>query len=521
MRLNTDSLDTAIPMHSYGIDSLDAADVSRRVRDTFGVTVGMAGFLGDLSLDEVVSDIINRRNEAAITQHQPPVHTPPGGLSHGQLALWTIHQNRPLSSAYNLAYALKSVGALDPVAMGSAFTRLVARHDALRTTFPTTGGHPSTHTASSVIPDFQYISGINGNDLAAALNVESAEPFDLGTGPLVRLRLFNVNGQFSVLLLLVHHIVTDFWSITVLLRDLLEMYAAISNARPDELPPVEAGYRDFIDLRSQQLASPIADADLAYWRRALSGVLSPLELTTDRPRPKQPTQNGGAYAFEISPQTTTDLRDLARQSGSTLFMTVLSGFFALLHRYTGQDDIIVGVPTSGRDRREWLNVVGYFVNPVPLRARFSDDMSCRTLLANTRKTVLGAMNHQNYPFALIVEELRPKRDPSRSPIFQSMFVWQSQASGIPEVPGALALGLEGVTFNLSGISLETMSAGGQSAQFDLTLSIAEQNDGLSAALKYSADLFDRDTAVGFADRFEAVLHEMSASPEVLVSLLTL
>jgi len=515
------SIDGARPVHTLGIDSLDSADIARTLSAAAGAHVPLTTFLGELSLDQIAETLRQKSYPAEQADASPSVSAASGELSYGQLALWAIHQNAPESSAYNLTYGLKTDVRIQPEPMVRALERLMARHDVLRTSFPTELGKPLAVIKGAASPDFQFSEISDPDKLTRAIRCEAAAPFNLATGPLVRFRLYESYGESSVLLIVIHHIVSDFWSITLLLRDLFDLYSSEMHNIPSQLPLIETQYEDFVTLRARHISGQSGETDWNHWSRALAGQLMPLDLVTDRARPKQPSYHGEVYCFSVGPETTKSLRALSREMGSTLFVTVLSGFFALLHRYTGQDDIIVGVPTSGRDKREWLNTKGYFVNPVALRARFEEEISARKLVGQTRTTVLRAMNHQNYPFPLLVDRLRPRRDPSRSPIFQSMFVWQTQTSGVPEVPAALALGIDGVQFTLNGVSLETISTGGESAQCDLTMSVAELGDELSVALKYSTDLFDRGTAVRMSGHFVTLLGEMSRNMDVPISALTL
>ncbi|MES1211905.1 MAG: condensation domain-containing protein, partial [Acidobacteriota bacterium] len=315
------------------------------------------------------------------------------------------------------------------------------------------------------------------------LAVEAWRPFDLVQGPLVRIALSSASP--GVLLLVVHHLVADFWSLAVMARELGALYRGET-----DLPALSLSYGDFTRWQNDRLAGPAGEAGWGFWREALDGV-SDLALTPDRPRPPVQTWAGLARGAELP----ADLMDRLRGLGPTLFPTLLAAFQAQLGRYASQDDFAVGAPTSGRGAPEWAGVVGYFVNPVALRADLSGDPSFRALLDRTRRTALAGLEHADFPFVLLAERLRPMRDPARPPLFQAMLAFQQRRPGDDPGLPAFALGEDGVRISLGGLELESVALAERRAQLEISLNAAElPSGGLGLSLELNADLFDAVTA---------------------------
>jgi amino acid adenylation domain-containing protein len=430
--------------------------------------------------------------------------------SFAQDRLWFADQLEPGRAIYNIPAAFRLTGPLDVALLERAFNEIVARHEALRTTFVAVDGSP----VQAVAP-LQPVS-LESTDLttlpaadrqAAALRLaadEARTPFDLAHGPLLHVRLVRLADDDHLLVLTLHHIVADGWSMGLLLRELGALYGAFSNGRPSPLAELPIQYADFAVWQRESLATATLDEQTAYWWDHLAGAPGTLDLPTDRPRPAKPTYQGGLHTFELSPATSTALRTLCQHEGISLFMGLLAAFQALLSRYSGQDDLVIGAPVSGRAGTETEGLIGFFVNTLALRADLSGDPTFRELLGRVRAATLGAYEHQELPFERLVEAIQPERDPSRHPIFQVMFALQS--------PMAL---------DLSGLSIQPVPLFSGTSKFDLTLFVEEAPTGLRGLLEYSTDLFEAATIQRLAAHFLRLVDAAVADPDLRISALPL
>jgi hypothetical protein len=308
-------------------------------------------------------------------------------------------------------------------ALRRAFSALVERHAALRTTFTTSHGRPIQRVADHFDLNFQQADARHWSDaqLDERLSEESERPFDLERGPLLRINLFTRSSDEHILLLAAHHIIVDFWSLALLMQELGVLYKAEQSGARAALPALSSNYAAFVDWQRELLSSEEGERHWLYWHSQLSEELPVLNLPTTRPRPSVQTFHGTSVPLRLSAATARRLKSLSREHDVTLYMTLLAAFQALLHRYTGQDELSVGSVTAGRARAEFASLVGYFVNPLVFRATVSADATFESLLAQVRRSVLDAFEHQDYPFSTLVERLQAARDPSRSPLFQVMF----------------------------------------------------------------------------------------------------
>src|SRR5678815_5006293 len=320
------------------------------------------------------------------------------------------------------------------------------------------------------------------------LSEESERPFDLERGPLLRINLFTRASDEHVLLLAAHHIIVDYWSLALLMQELGVLYKAEQSGARATLPALSSNYAAFVDWQRELLSSEEGERHWMYWHSQLSEELPVLNLPTTRPRPSVQTFHGTSVPLRLSAATARGLKSLSREHDVTLYMTLLAAFQALLHRYTGQDELSVGSVTAGRTRAEFASLVGYFVNPVVFRATVSADATFESLLAQVRRSVLNAFEHQDYPFSTLVERLQAARDPSRSPLFQVMFSMHKAHLG-DEGLSLFALGEAGARINLGGLELTSVPLKQRMAQFDLTLMMAEAGEELYATFEYNTDLF--------------------------------
>ena len=445
-------------------------------------------------------------------------------LSHGQQALWYLHQVAPDSAAYNVAFVARVRGRVDASALRAAFLEVVDRHPSLRTTFPRTDGPPVQTIRHHPEVSFEQTdaSGWDGQLLHARVEAAYRRPFDLRSDPLMRIELFSCAPEDSILLVTFHHIVIDFWSLMVLVEELGALYRARLTGTRAELPSVPGAYADYLHGQAKLLASEEGERLWRYWRERLAGELPVLNLPLDRQRPPTQGHRGASHGFRLDDEVVRRLREFAQAQGATLYVTLLTVFQVLLHRYTDQSELLVGTLTAGRSQAELAGVVGYFVNPVVLRTELSGDPPFIELLARVRQVVLEAMDHQEFPFPLLVERLQPSRDASLSPIFQTLFALhrpprrkEMMSLWAPVEPGRDA----GVPW--AGLRLEPFALGQQEGQFDLSLEMMEGHDTLSGFFKYNTDLFDAETVRRMAGHFQVLLRGVLEQPRRRLSALSL
>ncbi|HET9284715.1 MAG TPA: amino acid adenylation domain-containing protein, partial [Candidatus Angelobacter sp.] len=424
--------------------------------------------------------------------------------SYAQQRLWFIDQLDPGLSTYNVPVALRIQGKLDPGAFKSTFQEIVNRHESLRTTFSGDDAEPQqvvwpTLELDLPLIDLQSLPESEREAEARTHALQDASlAFDLVRGPLLRLKLVRLDEQDHVLVVTLHHIICDAWSVAILIREVSALYAAFSTGKPSPLPALPLQYVDYTAWQRKWLQGDALNNQIEYWKRQLAGV-GPLELPTDRPRPQAFSSRGGTEGARIAANLLGKIKELGRQQGATLFITLLAAFHALLYRYTGQHDVTVGSPIAGRRRPEMETLIGFFVNTLVLRADVSGNATFKELLQQVKETTLQAFAHQDVPFEKLVEILQPERDLSRPPLFQVMLVLQN----VP--PGAL---------ELAPAKLSPFSLGTQTAKFEFTLILAENNSELQCSLGYSSDLFDASTAQRMLEHFQKLLSSLVAGPHL-------
>jgi amino acid adenylation domain-containing protein len=433
-------------------------------------------------------------------------------LSFGQQRLWVLDRLEPGSPVYNIAQAVRLRGRLDAGVLGRALGEVVRRHEALRTTFGTVDGRPvqiiatATDAALRVI-DLRHLPDGERNAEARRLaDEETLRPFNLEQGPPARFTLLRVGAAEALLVLNVHHIVSDGWSSGILVRELLALYDAFAHGRPSPLPELPLQYADFAVWQRRWLQGDVLEAQVTWWREQLAGAPGLLDLPTDRPRPRVQTYRGAREMVVVPLAVADALEALGRRIEATPFMVLLAAFQLLLHGFSGSDDVPVGSPIANRNRGEIEGLIGLFINTLVLRGRFTGGLTFQGLLEQSRQATLGAYAHQDLPFETLVDVLRPERSASHTPLFQSMFILQNAPVPALEIPG-LVLSYE-----------DTRKA---TAKFDLMLSLWQTADGLRGSLTYNTDLFDRSTAVRLIGRFGRLLQAVAAEPGVRLSELTL
>jgi amino acid adenylation domain-containing protein len=428
-------------------------------------------------------------------------------LSFAQQRLWFLNQLEPGSAAYNLPRSIRLTGQLNIAALKQSFNEIVRRHESLRTTFATVDRQPIQLVAPALT---LALPVINLRELAESereqkirqLATEEAQrPFSLDKGPLLRVALLQLNQVEHVILLTMHHIVSDAWSTGVLVQEMAALYEAFVSGKPSPLPELPVQYADFASWQRQWLQGEVLESQLAYWKQQLSNA-PVLQMPTDRPRLAVQTSRGAQQSLILTKELTKALKTLSQQEGVTLFMTLLAVFKALLYRYTGQKDILVGSPIANRNRAEIEGLIGFFVNTLVLRSDLSGNPSFRELLERVREVTLGAYAHQDLPFELLVEALQPERNLGRNPLFQVMFALNNVS-----VP----------TLKLSGLTLNSLKVETGTMQLDLSLDMVETEQGLSASVEYSTDLFEAATIACILEHFQILLEGIVANPNQRLS----
>ncbi|HEY0604396.1 MAG TPA: amino acid adenylation domain-containing protein, partial [Herpetosiphonaceae bacterium] len=486
-----------------GGHSLLATQVIARVRETFQVELP----LRTLFEAPTVAGLAARIEQAQGT-FAPPIRPAPRDgalpLSFAQQRIWFLDQLQPGSATYNIPAALRLGGTLDVAALVEGLSMIVARHEALRTTFATTDeGRPvqiigPAQAVALPLLDLQKLTEVaQDTEVRRLIHEEAQRPFDLHHGPLLRATLLRLADTDHVLLLTMHHIVADGWSWGVFFHELSALYAATVSSTIPALPALPIQYADYAVWQRDWLQGDVLDSQLGYWQQQLAG-LTTLQLPTDYPRPPISTLRGTIFTFTLPKAINDGLVVLSRREGVTLFMTLLTAFQTLLHRYSRQDDIVVGTPIANRTRAETEDLIGCFINMLALRADLSGRPTFREALRRVRELTLSAYAHQDLSFEQVVDALQPERDLSRHPLFQVMFALQSATHAPPE---------------LSGLTLEQLPIDLESVKFDLNLTLAETDAGLAGVLEYSTDLFSAETMARLVGHYETLLHAIVSDPD--------
>ena len=519
--LRVDEVGPADSFFERGGYSLVATRLSLRVREALGIEISLYRLFEDPTLAGMIAEVEQSLRQDRDVEVPPLVPVDRGGslpLSFAQQRLWIIDQLEPGSTAYHVPLALRLTGNLDVDALHGGLAEILRRHEALRTHFEVRDGSPSQVISpyeSLALPRIDLTalaSEAREAELRRLIRRESLRPFDLARGPLFRATLVMLAGPRYLepvepaehaLLTTMHHIVSDGWSVGVLLSELVALYGALLGGREDAagvLPELPVQYADFAVWQRRWLAGKVLEQEVAYWRETLAG-LPVLDLTTDRPRHWVRSGSIGNRPVVLPPASTANLVQLGRRQGMTLFMVLLAAFKVLLHRYTGQEDLAVGTPIANRTHREIEGLVGFFVNTLVLRTPFPSDASTLQVLKRVRDTALGAYSHQDLPFEKLVEELRPERGPHRSPFFQVFFILQNM-----QLPAR----------RLPGLTLTPLPIPSLAAKFELTLSMEEAEDGsLYGAIEYGSELFDASTIDRLLAHFTNLLAAISAHAAAL------
>ena len=433
-------------------------------------------------------------------------------LSYAQQRLWFLDQLEPNSSIYNIPLALRLVGNLNQAALEQSLQEIIDRHEALRTNFVTVDEQPIQiiHTKTNwkvSILEWQNLS-LSEQEIATQKLVrqQAIQPFDLAKEPLIRATLVVLSQTEHILLVCMHHVVSDGWSMGVFVSELSALYKAYSQGQPSPLAPLPIQYADFAIWQKDWLQGDVLETQLNYWQQQLKDAPALLSLPTDRPRPAVQTFAGATQEFTLSVELTNRLTKLSQERGCTLFMTLLTAFDILLYRYTGQSDILVGTPIANRDRSEIEGLIGFFVNTLVMRTSLADNPTFSELLGRVREIALGAYNHQDLPFEMLVEALQPERNLSHTPLFQVMFSLQNAPMSELE---------------LAGLTISSLPTQSTTTKFDLSLSMYNSAAGLVGVWEYSTDLFDASTIERMTGHFVTLLSGIVANSKERISQLPL
>ncbi|MBW3570415.1 MAG: amino acid adenylation domain-containing protein [Gemmatimonadetes bacterium] len=491
-----------------GGHSLLAMQVLSRIRQRLGVELPVRALFDAPTVAALAGAVDAARAESVHMPHAPlraSRRSGPQPLSFAQQRLWFLHQMEPESPFYNLPFAVRMEGALDVDALRRALAEIVRRHEVLRTTFRADPSgswqviHPAPDSFDLPLADLRAFPDDWARGEVLRLAADEAEhPFDLRRDPMLRALLVRTGEAEHTLVLNLHHVAGDGWSIGLLVRELSALYAAFRAGEPSPLPELPLQYADIAEWQREWMDGGALDEQLAYWRGRLAGAPAVLELPTDRPRPAVQSHRGESRGFEVRPALAARLRALARETDSTLFMVLLAGFDLLIHRLSGRDDVVVGSPIAGRMRGEVEGLIGFFVNTMALRTELSGDPTFRALIARVRETTLQAYAHQDLPFERVVEAIRPDRTLSHNPLFQVAFALQS----VPAEPARLP----GLTLRLEEVDSGT-------SKFDLFLEMEEQGERLRGRLEYATDLWEPQAADRMVRLFLHLLEGAAADPD--------
>lgn len=439
----------------------------------------------------------------------------PAPLSYYQQGLWVLSQLMPNTSLYHVPKAVRLTGELDISALKNALDRIVARHEALRTSFAAVDGIPIQVVRERLTLDMPLVNLSHLPELERetecrrVLGEETRRPFDLEKGPLIRAILLRLNQREHVVLVTTHHIVTDGWSMGIFHRELMSLYDAFAEGKPSPLPDLPIQYPDYAYWQRQWFQGEVYESQLAYWKNQFKTLPPVLELPTDHPRPSVQAHRafrGSKRKLTLSKVLTRQLKELCQKEEATLFMVLLAAYQTLLYRYTGEEDIVVGAPIAGRCLEETEQLIGLFVNALALRGDLSGNPTFRELLRRVKEVALGAYAHQDLPFEMLVKEIQPNRTLAHNPLFQVMFVLQSEPVPTMELPGLI----------VSHVQVDNVVA-----NFDLTLDAVERDGQLECLLESNADLFDGDTITRLLGHFENLLEGIVTNPEQRISELPL
>src|SRR5882724_1179725 len=492
-----------------GGHSLLATQVMSRVREVFGVELRLRELFERPTVKGLARAVEEGLGAGRVSGRVKRVEAQEreqkrARLSFAQQRLWFLDQLEAGSSFYNIAGAVRLRGELKVAALEQSFREVVRRHESLRTSFRSRDGEPEQVIGSGAefAVEYEDLSELGESEREKGVQevaaAEAGRPFDLRTGPLLRVRLVRLSEREHVLVLVMHHIISDGWSMGVLLREMEVLYGAYERGEEAALKELPIQYADYAEWQREWLSGEVLAEQLRYWREQLSGAPPVLELPTDRARPAVQSYRGTYERVTLSKPLSEALETLCRKEGVTLYMALLGAFQTLLYRYTGQTDLVIGSPIANRNRQEIEGLIGFFANTLAMRTVLFGHETFRELLRQVRETVLEADAHQDLPFEKLVEVLQPDRDLSRSPLFQVSFALQNTPMESVELPG---------------LRLTPLEINNNTVRFDLELHLWPRPQGLSGFLVYSTDIFEKATIQRMLKHFEQLLEGIVANPQ--------
>lgn len=514
LKIEPKAVEIERPLSEIGLDSLTAFELKNRIENELGVGLPIGKFLQRPTIAAIVPIVIETiNNEVKSSADQADGADLNFNMSIGQEALWYIDRLDPGNPAYGLAACISVRPHFDDKYIDQVIQRIVARHDNLRMAFPSDGVGP----VPTLLPVERCqltrhdAVELSEEQFAARLGEEVSRPFDIEEGPLGRLHLFR-RADRDVFLLHYHHIVADAMSIAVLMDEVFENYMALRSNLPPPPPPRRAPYGQFALWQRAMAAGPEGQSHSAFWKAELGDAPPPLLLNTDRPRKGAVLGPGAAHRFVLKSTLVGPLKELAKSRGTTVFAVLFSAFNAMLHLYSGETDIVVGAPVSGRTRAEFERTVGYLVNALPIRTRLARDASFEQLLAEASTRLGAALEHQDYPFALIVRDLDPPRQPGCFPFFNIMFGMERFEATDPRGHAATLLNMSGPAVKFGEFVGESIMLPRHRAPFDMTFTMEEFGDQILGLVDYRSDLWEKSTISLFVDHYQSILHQLVAKP---------
>ncbi len=519
LRLKPESVNVNKPINNLGLDSIVAMELRSKLQNALNLEIPVAKLIEGPTTKQLADFLIENISSGS-TGKYPPIRISESSsgkfpLSYGQKAMWFQHQMSP-DSIFNPAYAVRVKTEIDIDLLKKAFIEVVKRHPQLRTTFSYENGEPVQVIRNNYEIYFKTEEYLDKtfDELKEVLNNNANQVFDLENGPLFKIYLYKLGDQDYVLQLVAHHIVVDMWSQAIIVYEVGRYYNAESENL--ELPLSEVKYTDFVEWQRNLINGEYGDKLLNYWKTQLDGEIPVLSLPLDKTRPPVQSFKGKTETVVFDPELSDKIKELSKNLNTTDFVVLLSAFNVLLSKYSGQNDIVVGTPTTGRTVPELENIVGYFVNPVPVRSKIEDDESFADFISDTREKVIGAIEHQDYPVNLLVEKLKIKRDPSRSPLFQVMFIYQQAHLLADEGLSGFAIGKDGMTMNLGGLPVESVSVDDMKSPFDISLMMAETNNGFGASITFDVSLFENETIIRMLNHFTQIIRNIVENPNIKI-----
>ncbi|MBC9783075.1 amino acid adenylation domain-containing protein [Heliobacterium chlorum] len=536
LRCKRSQIEPTTTLNMMGLDSIMATELRNKISFYFGYTLSIVKLLSGATIPQLAEELVkglleslgDEESDLAQEEVLVSVENAEAGrsidplkglevedeypLSYGQKAIWFINQLMPDSPAYNISGALHIPAKLDVEALRKAIRDIIQRYPALRTNFFIKDGEPYQRVYATRKEDLQVIQveGKEWEEIRALIIADSRKPFNLEKDPLYRIRLYQQGDESYYFAVTIYHIISDAWSNYMFIDEMQMLYDKYANDKEIDLEPITVTYKDFIDLENRMVNTSRATKMFNYWRNHLPQEMPVLNLPIDKPRPVVMTNNGASISVVLSAELSNAVKDLSKSTGATLFMTLLSAFYTLLHKYTAQEDIIIGTPVAGRSNPKFAKVYGYFVNMLPLWTTFKGDPTFNNLLKTVQNNVLMGLENQEYPYALLVDRLGLEHDASRSAVFQAMFVYlfhKVEQTGMDE---------NNVAY-YTGFPMRLLDIPEEEGQYEITLSMHEENGKLHAIFKYNTDLFYESTIQRMADHFKALLEDVTENPDKHIS----